>query len=170
MTPKIRLIAAMTALGLVATAGPAAALPGWRTTPTVHRHNASSYVVDLRYAEHPGFDRVVIDVRRHLSGYRIAYTKQLTYDASGEKVPLKGRKKLSLTLRPAFAHNAKGDNIYQGPKLRQVQFPTLRGVAFTGDFEGVVSFGFTTRRKAPYRIFTLQSPRRIIIDWKHPAS
>jgi hypothetical protein len=169
MSPKIRLVAAISALGLVATAGPAAALPGWRTTPTVHRHNAASHVLDLRYAEHPGFDRVVIDVRRHLSGYRISYTKRLTYDASGQKVPLKGRKKLLLTLRPAYAHNAKGDNIYRGPTLVQVQLPTLRGVAFIGDFEGVVSFGFTTRRKAPYRIFTLTNPRRIVIDWKHPA-
>lgn len=167
MSPAIRLVAATVALGFVATASSAEALPAWRTTPTVHHHNAVSRVVDLRYAEHAGFDRVVIDVRRHLSGYRISYTKRLTYDGSGKKVPLKGRKKMTLTLRPAFAHNTSGDNIYRGPALKQVSLPTLRGVAFTGDFEGVVSFGFTTRRKAPYRIFTMTNPRRIVIDWKH---
>jgi hypothetical protein len=45
--------------------------------------------------------------------------------------------------------------------------PSLRGVAFTGDFEGVVSFGLSLSHRAPFRVFTLSAPSRIVIDLRH---
>ena len=57
--------------------------------------------------------------------------------------------------------------MYDGPRLRQLGLPTLRGFALTGDFEGVVSFGFSTDRRAGYRIFTLTNPSRVVIDFRH---
>ncbi len=167
---RLGLAAAVVSLGLVATSSPAAtALPDWRTSPTVHENPRARQpkVIDLRYAEHRRFDRVVIDIRGRAPGYKISYTQQLTYDGSGEPVPLRGRTKMYISLRPAYAHNDAGKNLYQGPRLRQVHLPTLRGIALTGDFEGQVTFGFTTDRRAPYRIFTLHDPTRIVIDWKH---
>ena len=83
-------------------------------------------------------------------------------------MPLKGRKKLLLVLQPARAHRFNGSNVYAGPKLKQFDLPMLRGVAFTGDFEGQVSFGFTARKKLGYRVFTLINPSRVVIDLKHP--
>jgi len=147
----------------------AAALPDWRTTATVSTDHRAKQpkVVGLRYAEHARFDRVVIDVRGLRPGYTVSYTRRLSYDGSGERVPLKGRKKMFLTLTPAYAHNGAGADVYDGPRLRQLRLPTLRGVAFTGDFEGYVSFGFTTDRRAPYRVFSLTNPSRIVLDWRH---
>jgi hypothetical protein len=167
---RLGLAAVVASLGLVATTSPAAtALPDWRTGPSTRTTDAAIQpkTVDLRFARHPHFDRVVIDLNGRWPGYSIRYTKTLTYDGSGAKVPLRGKRKMSLALQPAYAHNRKGANVYEGPRLRQLCFPTLRGVAFTGDFEGVVSFGFTTDRRAPYRIFTLRDPNRIVIDWQH---
>lgn len=164
---RLHVAAALAALGLVATTAPAEALPAWRTTPTSHTHDAFGIVANLRYAEHAKFDRVVIDLRRHVPGYRISYVKRLFFDPSGKPVGLAGRQKMSLTIRPAAGHRANGENVYAGPRKVQVDLPTLRGIAITGDFENVVSFGFSTDRKAPYRVFTLQSPRRLVIDWQH---
>ena len=45
--------------------------------------------------------------------------------------------------------------------------PTLRGIAFTEDFEGQVSLGFSTSRRAPYRILTLTGPSPVVVDFQH---
>lgn len=155
------------ALALVAGSGPAAALPQWRTTDTVRPSTTAVKVLDLRHATHARFDRVVIDLRGRQPGYRIGYTDQLKYDGSGRPVWLAGKKKVSLVLNPAYAHDARGRNLYAGPRKTTVGYPTLRGIAFTGDYEAHVSFGFGTTRRAPYRVFTLTSPTRLVIDFKH---
>lgn len=155
------------ALALVAGSGPALALPEWRTSDTVQPSTTSVKVLDLRQATHARFDRVVIDLRGRRPGYRIGYTDQLTYDGSGRPVWLAGKRKVSVVLNPAFAHDARGRNLYEGPRKAKVGYPTLRGIAFTGDYEAHVSFGFGTTRRAPYRVFTLTDPTRLVIDFKH---
>lgn len=145
------------------------AATAWRTAPT-EQHNPRALqpkVVDLRMARHAHFDRVVVDVAGRRPGLAVSYTKRLMYDGSGRPVPLRGTAKMSLTLQPAAAHDRHGDSLYTGPRLRQVSLPTLRGVALTGDAEGAVTFGFTTSSRAPYRVFTLTNPSRIVIDWQH---
>jgi len=157
-------------LGLVLGTGPASvALPDWTTTPSVRENPKARQpkVIDLRYAEHARFDRVVVDVRGRRPGYRVRYVRALHYDGSGELVHLKGKHRLALRLFPAYAHDDEGANLYDGPKKLQVGMSTLRGIAFTGDFEGYVSFGFSTSHRAPYRIFTLTDPGRVVIDFKH---
>jgi hypothetical protein len=155
-------------LGLVVSAAaPAAALPDWRTDSTT-RQGHPARIVDLRYAAHGSFDRVVIDIpgpRR--PGFTIDYTKRLFREGSGQPVKLRGKRKMFLSLTPAYAHNGRGNSIYDGPRRRNLDLPTLRGVAFTGDFEGYVTFGFGLDRRAPYRIFTLHQPTRIVVDFKH---
>ena len=155
------------ALALVATASPAGALPEWRTTATGQRSAHQVLVLDLRHAQHARFDRVVIDLRGVRPGYRIGYTDRLTYDGSGLPVRLAGRTKMALALNPAYAHDDGGNTVYEGPRRIRVGYPTLKAIAFTGDYEGYVSFGFGTSRRAPYRVFVLDSPKRLVIDWKH---
>lgn len=72
-----------------------------------------------------------------------------------------------LRLVPAYAHTDAGQELYQGARKVRVDLPTLRGIAFLGDYEGPVSFGFGTDRRAPYRIFTLSDPSRLVDDWRH---
>ncbi len=159
-----------TVLCLVAPPASASALPDWRTEPTTRAASPQARmprVVDLRYAAHDRFDRVVIDLRGYRPGYTIGYTRVLRQDGSGRRVRLAGRQKMYLRLTPAYAHDRRGRPVYDGPRKRAVGLATLRGVAFTGDFEGTVSFGFGLDRRAPYRIFSLTQPRRIVVDFKH---
>jgi len=170
MKHSTRIATAAVALALVGTAAPAGALPAYTTAPTSAtnpRLTGQPVVTGLRVSEHRRFDRVVIDVDGRRPGYEVRYVDQLTYDGSGDKVPLKGRKKLVVTLVPARAHGPHGGNLYTGPRLQQYGLPMLRGVAFLGDFEGVVSFGLTARARNGYRVFTLTDPSRIVIDLKH---
>jgi hypothetical protein len=124
-------------------------------------------VVNLRVGEHVHFDRVVIDVRGGLPGRTIRYVHQLRYDGSGARVPLHGRRFVNVTLYPAAAHKPDGTSAYRGPQLQQYSMPVLRGVAFTGDFEGYVSFGIALRRHVDFRVSVLHSPNRIVIDFPH---
>ena len=172
MSNRIRTLFAVgaTALALVGSSSPAGALPAYTKEPTSWtnpRLTGQPKIVNLRVAQHKNFDRIVIDVEGRRPSFRISYVDQLTYDGSGKPVPLVGRKKLALALDPARAHDNDGNNVYVGPRLKQYQLPMLRGVAFTGDFEGVVSFGFTARRKNGYRVFTLINPSRVVIDLRH---
>ncbi len=163
-------VVGFTTLALVGTSSPAGALPAYTKSPTTFenpRLTGQPKIVGLRVAEHRRFDRIVIDVQGRRPSFTVRYVDQLNYDGSGDAVPLNGRRKLALALNPARAHDDMGHNVYKGPRLRQYGLPMLRGVAFTGDFEGVVSFGFTARRKNGYRIFTLTNPSRVVIDLRH---
>jgi hypothetical protein len=57
--------------------------------------------------------------------------------------------------------------VYDGPKIARPRFDTLKALAFTGDFEGQVSFGFALTHRAQYRVFWLQDPQRLVIDFRH---
>jgi hypothetical protein len=137
------------------------------TNPDLTSSSPQPRVVDLRFGHHARFDRVVIRIRAAFPGGRANYQRNFTEDGSGEPVPIQGRSGLRVALTPAYAHDDEGDNIYRGPLLARPRFQTLKALAFTGDFEGVVSFAFALRHRAPYRIFTLNAPRRIVIDFRH---
>lgn len=144
----------------------ASARPVWDTSRVVVDHEVSPQprVVDVRVATHPNFDRVVVDLRGKLPGYDIRYVRRLHYDGSGDVVPLNGRRFIAIFVRPAVAHNASGALVYAGPELQQYHLPVLRGVAFTGDFEGQVSLGLSLRKRADFRVTVLHHPQRIVID------
>ena len=153
------------------TTGPAAALPDWRTGTThwdnPHDVRSMPRVVDLRWAAHDGFDRAVVVLRGARPDVLTLRPKELVYDPSGKPVPLTGRHKMYLVLRPAATYTDDGANLYEGRRLVRPGFPALRGIALTSSFEGDTLFGFTTRTRA-YRVFTLTRPRRVVVDFRHP--
>lgn len=171
----VRRSAAVLAGALAATAvltgstGAAQAAPGWRSTEKswTNPQAVRPQVVGIRWAEHAGFDRVVIDLRGRRPGYHTIFTDRLTYDPSGKPVPLTGRHKMYVVLRPAATYTSSGASVYNGPRLVRPDLPALRGIALTGSWEGDTSFGFTTRTR-PYRVFSLTSPSRIVLDFRHP--
>jgi hypothetical protein len=159
-------------LGALAVApAPAATAPAWQTTPTswTNPYGGLPRIIGLRYATHPRFDRVVVDVRGKWPSYRTHYDARFYYDASGAPVPIRGG--LGITFHPAYAHRNDGTSTYSGPRIVRPGFPTLKAIAFTGDFEGYVNFAFglscNGSTTAPYRVFRLHEPQRIVIDFKH---
>jgi len=150
---------------------PAAALPDWRSGP-IRWGNPGDVrgmpkVVDLRWAAHGGFDRVVVVLRGARPGLLTMRPEELTYDPSGKPVPLKGKHRMYLILRPAATYTNDGTNLYEGRRLVRPGFESLRGIALTSSFEGDTLFGFTSRTAA-YRVFTLTSPSRVVVDFRHP--
>lgn len=172
--PHVRRILAtlLPALALVAGTlpAPASALPDWvdHSTTWTNPDAKSPRVVDLRYAHHDTFDRVVIEIQGAIPGGHARYGKTFHYDGSGAPVPIKGRSGIHLVLTPAQAHDNDGNDVYDGPAIARPHFETLKALAFTGDFEGYVSFGFALTHRAPYRVFKLHDPQRLVIDFQHP--
>lgn len=166
MPIKVMVAAATALLSAAATAPASQARPVWDTAPVRVTHHVSPApkVVDLRVGEHRNFDRVVIDLEGPISGYTAKYVRSLRYEGSGQVVDLRGRKFFSINLSTAAAHDASGNSVYEGPKLRQYRMPVLRGVALTGDFEGQVSFGLALRHRSDFRVIELHAPNRILID------
>ena len=166
----VGLLAALVGLVLAGTAStPATGLPAWQDTNTSWSHPAAvnPKVVGLRYAAHPTYDRVVIDISGRIPSGSLTYRRHFVYDGSGDEVPILGRSGLQLALQPAAAHSDAGDNVYTGPTLARPRLRTLKALALTGDFEGQVVFAFALTHRAPYRVFELSGPRRLVIDFKH---
>jgi len=161
--------AAATVSLLLGAAPMATARPAWDTSRVTVDRDVSPQpkVVDVRVATHPTFDRVVVDLRGKLPGYDVRYVRRLHYDGSGHIVPLNGRRFIAVLVRPAVAHAASGTSVYLGPELQQYNFPVLRGVALTGDFEGQVSLGLSLRNRADFRVTVVRLPQRIVIDLHH---
>jgi hypothetical protein len=155
----------------VSPAASASVLPDWQTTRSSWTNPGARQpkVIDLRFAAHQNFDRVVIEIRGRIPGGTATYHRRFHYDGSGLPVPIRGG--LQVALSPAYAHNSAGENVYEGPKLARPGFATLKAVAMTGDFEGYVTFAFgLTPRRSPYRVFWLHNPQRLVIDFKHSTS
>jgi hypothetical protein len=124
-------------------------------------------VVNARISGHCSFDRIVIDVKGKLQPTTVKRVKELRYDGSGRKVPLRGKHFLEIKLSPAAAHNDAGRNVYKGPRLVRTQLPKLKGFALTGDFEGVVTFGAAFNSKPDYTTKRLHHPERFVLDIAH---
>jgi hypothetical protein len=172
--PTWRLAAVATVVavlcGVLAPAVPVAAeAPLWHDQATSWTNPAarSPKVVDLRFAAHDRFDRVVIDIVGAIPAGRAHYARRFHHDGSGAPVPIRGRSGIALTLNPAVAHDAQGHNVYEGQQIARPSLETLKALAFTGDFEGTVSFGFALTHRADYRVFLLHDPQRLVIDFRH---
>lgn len=167
----LRFLAAVIASVLIGTlaAPPATALPDWRTSGSSWTNPDARHplVLGLRYARHSNFDRVVIRVQGRIPGWTVRYASTHQYDGSGAPVPI--RAGADLVLFPAYAHRADGSSCYTGPMLVRPGLPALKAIAFTGDFEGYVSFAFGLDGRNPYRIFRLHDPQRIVLDFRHAS-
>lgn len=151
-----RALGALAAIVLVGGTGVTAAAQPAPTVPVL---------TAIRTGQHPGFDRIVLD----LSGPAPAVTKrwvdELIADGSGNIVWLTGEFFVEVVTSPAAAHNDAGKPTYRGAqKFRTRNLRNVMAVAITGDYEANLSVGLGTRKRTWLRTFTLTSPTRVVID------
>lgn len=119
----------------------------------------------IRTGQHPGFDRVVLDLSGPAPAVSNRWVDELVADGSGETVWLTGEFFVEVVANPAAAHNDAGNPTYPGPqKFRTRDLRNVMAVAITGDFEAYLSIGLGTRNQTWVRTFTLNSPTRVVID------
>jgi hypothetical protein len=82
--------------------------------------------------------------------YFVRYVDQLKTDGEGAPVEVEGKAFVSVSFM-AVGFDLSGETpiaVYTGPNEFTPEFPTVRQLKKTGDFEGVVSWGIGLARKA----------------------
>jgi hypothetical protein len=122
---------------------------------------ARAGVTTIRAGAATGYDRFVVEFDGPVPGYQV--TRQpsavFTQDASGKQVVLDGASGVLVRLAPAS--NGPGAPLAISPRAA-----VLREVRNVGDFEGVVRWGLGLASPACMHVFTLDSPSRLVIDFK----
>ena len=165
-------------LGLVVAQGPAASAAPycgitWGSTPEVTGTYSGAALVGVRSGRHACYDRLVLDVRGDIRGFRVQYVDQVRTDGGGTVVPLRGGARLSVVaLVPAY--DADGKATYQPADPRELVnvsgYDTFRQVASAGSFEGQTTIGLGVRARLPFRVFVLDGPgtgSRLVVDVAH---
>jgi Putative peptidoglycan binding domain len=118
----------------------------------------------VRVGGHATFDRVVFELEGDRPGHDVRYVDQVVQDGSGLPIPLDGRAFLQVSLIPATALSEEGPF---GPLPSVAGLAALRGLAFAGDFEAVVTFGIGVAGRTAFRVLQLDAPSRVAIDVTH---
>ncbi|MFB7253771.1 hypothetical protein ACFCXH_32020 [Streptomyces nojiriensis] len=163
---RLRQFAAL-ATGALLAACLSFAAPASASTTAAATQAPTPLVVDARWAGHPAYDRIVIDLQGYVPAVTVTPVPRLVQDGSGKPVPLPGKYFLEIRLHPAAAHDDAGRSVYHGPKLQQINLGKLKGIALTGDYEGYVTFGAAFDTLPYYRAFPLHSPERFVVDIAH---
>ena len=142
----------------------------WTAEETsVERPMAGAAVLrDVRIAEHPGFDRIVLDFGGDsVPGYRIGYIdRPVRQCGSGDVVPLAGDGWLSITVQPANAHTEAGEPTVR-ERERTPRLPAVLELKLICDFEAMVEVVAGVSSPGRYRVFELTEPGRLVIDISH---
>jgi hypothetical protein len=124
-------------------------------------------LVAVRSGRHRDFDRVVFEFRGRLPGYRLEYVdRPVRACGSGEPLSLPGDGWLLVSLTPARAHTETGEALVSETR-RAVDYPVLRTLARTCDFEGTVGWVLALAEPNRYRVLTLDNPPRLVVDVRH---
>ena len=124
-------------------------------------------VKEIRAARNATFDRIVFEFEGDkIPGYRIGYVANVDACGSGERVDVIGEAKVAIVLMPAQAHTDAGEPTVprEVPLEGMTVVRELRGYC---DFEADVSYVAGLGGARPYRVFELQSPARLVIDFGH---
>lgn len=128
----------------------------------------------MALARHEGFDRVVFQFVDKLPGYRVTYVEPpLSEDGSGDPVEIEGGSFVLVRLEPASGFDletGEGQLVYDGPRRLSgsgAGTSVIREVVRTGDFEAVLSWAVGLDSRVDFRVLTLDSPARLVIDFRN---
>ena len=103
--------------------------------------SANPALRNVRFGRHDTYDRLAFDFCKPAdTTLKASVVKQLTEDGSGDKVTLKGKDFIAITLTPADAHSNTGRPTVPNHAVT-VAGRTMQQYKLIGDFEGVVTYG-----------------------------
>jgi hypothetical protein len=114
------------------------------------------------------FDRVVFTFEGAATpGYKASYIdKPIRQCASGNVIPVAGDAWLEVQMIPAQAHNDAGQSTV-ADRNRQLDYPNLRQLVETCDFEGHETWVLGVGSPNRFRVTELSDPPRLVVDVKH---
>ena len=123
-------------------------------------------VTDIRTGRHDGFDRVVFEVGgTGTPGWDVRYVDVATSQGRGDVVEVAGEAVLQVTVTGAGYPYDTGVEEYAGPDPLPGQgTATVTEVVFDATFEGTTVAFVGTRAEAPFRVYALQDPVRVVVE------
>jgi hypothetical protein len=128
-------------------------------------------VTDIRTGRHDGFDRVVFEVAGEgLPGWRVEYVDRATSQGSGDVIEVAGDAVLQVVVTGAGYPYDTGQEEYSGPDpLPGSGTVVVTEVAFDATFEGTTEAFIGTTARAPFRVYLLEGPARVVVEVAHPT-
>jgi len=141
-----------------------ACVPSVPVTATTNR----AQITDVRVGTHEGYDRVVFEFASGIPNAVIAGVLPPLYeDGSGLEMNVAGSAFLSVTMHGASKVSPEGGVTYSGATNFAPGFDRLVQLIEGGDFEAVSTWYLGLDGAGCYRVLTLASPSRLVIDIEH---
>jgi hypothetical protein len=131
------------------------------------------FLTDVRAGAHRCFDRATFEFQTSGAGalgYQVAYEPgPIREDGSGRPVPVRGDAALVVRLSPARDTKLSSEDgprpTYRGPQAVEPRGGTrIVEVRHVSSFESTVKWAIGVDRRRPFRVTTLRSPPRIVVD------
>ena len=127
-------------------------------------------VTQIRVARQDGYDRVVFELAGRepgAPGWQVEYVEEARQDGSGDPVEVDGD--ATLSVRISGAGYPMDTGVEEQPTEPAVPpgVEVVRDVVVSSVFEGVFEAFVGTSREAPFRVFRLEDPARVVVDVRH---
>ena len=128
-------------------------------------------VTDVRLGRHQGFDRVVFEVGgQGTPGWEVRYVDAPASQGSGADVAVEGEAVLQVTLSGTGYPGDTGVEEWAGPDpLRARETEVVTEVVWDGTFEGTSVAFVGTSARAPFRVYLLEEPTRVVLEVADPG-
>lgn len=128
-------------------------------------------VTAVRVAHHDGYDRVVFELDGKLAGepgWRVEYVDDPRQQGSGNPVDVEGEAALSVTITgTGYPFDTGQEEVSEAPALPSdlaVVTDLELGAVYEGHYEAFIG----TSARAPFRVFRLTDPARVVVDVQAP--
>ena len=124
-------------------------------------------VVSVRVARQEGYDRVVFELagkEAGAPGWRVEYTDDPAQEGSGDRVAVRGAETLAVIITGVGYPMDTGATEARGKPVLPADLAVVQDVVLSATFEGQYQAFLGTSRKAPFRVFRLANPARVVID------
>lgn len=127
-------------------------------------------VKSIRVARQDGYDRVVFELGGRNAGepgWTVEYTDDPRQDGSGNPVEVQGEATLEVRISGVGYPMDTGVADAPGQPAVPPAAEVVEEVEDAALFEGVFQAFVGTSRKAPFRVFRLADPPRVVVDVRH---
>lgn len=148
-------------------------MPGAGTQPVsgAGTGEGTAHLTRVALGRHEGFDRVVLQFRDHVPGYRVRYVSPpVTEDGSGREVAVEGEAIVEIRLEPASSYDLEAqEQTFRPRRVEGADAGTsvVREAVRSGDFEAVLTWAVGLSDRVDYRVSTLREPPRLVVDFRN---
>jgi hypothetical protein len=139
-------------------------LPGFVCADAAGGRVGVANAIAARVGEQPGYDRFVLQFDSIIPSYTVKRQPKpvFTLGASSQTVTLSGTAGVLVQV-----HSATGATTFTGPTdIQHPEYKVLVEARQTQDFEGYFSWGLGLSHAACMRVFLLQDPARLVVDFQ----